>query len=100
LEVPLDYKIYPYKFNAQWLNDKDFVDLVFKVWKDPIFLFEGGKQKQIVWKLKEMKKHTKRWYKEKVTRNKSKMNVLEADIKDLIKYLIGDPSNQGAKLSL
>jgi hypothetical protein len=39
------YKIYPYKFNAQWLNDKDFVDLVFKVWKDPVFLSEGGKQK-------------------------------------------------------
>jgi hypothetical protein len=35
-----------------------------------------------------------------VTRNKAKMIAIEADIKDLIKYLVGDPSNQGAELSL
>jgi len=35
-----------------------------------------------------------------VTRNKAKLNALEVDIKYLIKYLTGDPSNQGAKLSL
>jgi len=54
LELPPAYKISPYKFNAQWLNDKDFVDLVFKIWKDLIFLSERGRHNRIVWKLQEL----------------------------------------------
>jgi hypothetical protein len=38
LDLPPAYKIYPFKFNVQWLNDKGFMDIVFKVWNDLIFL--------------------------------------------------------------
>jgi hypothetical protein len=60
-----NYKAYPFKLNAQWLKDQDFVDLVHKVWKDPVFLSECDKQHMIVWKLKVLKSQTKIWYKEK-----------------------------------
>jgi hypothetical protein len=76
------------------------VDLVFKIWKDPVFLSEGGKQKRIVWKLKVLKKQTKIQYKENLARNKEKMVSLESDIKESIKTLVGDPTNQETKLSL
>jgi len=55
LDLPPYYKAFPFKMNAQWLKDKDFVNLVYKVWKDPIFLFEGDNQHRIVWKLKALK---------------------------------------------
>jgi hypothetical protein len=100
LDLPPDYKIYPFKFNAHWLDEKDFGNLVIKVWKDPGFLSEGSIQRRIVWKLQVLKRHTKCWYTEKVKRNKAKMIAMEADIKELIKLLAGDPSNQGAESSL
>jgi hypothetical protein len=40
LELPPAYKIYPFKFNAQWLNDKYFVNIFIKVWNDLVFLTE------------------------------------------------------------
>jgi len=48
MELPLAYKLYPFKFNVQWILEKEFVDIVKKVWNDPIFLFEGGRQIRIV----------------------------------------------------
>jgi hypothetical protein len=59
LELPPEYKIYPFKFNPQWLNEKGFVEIVFKVWKDPSFLSEGSTQRRIVTKLQVLKKLTK-----------------------------------------
>jgi hypothetical protein len=100
LDLPPTYKIYPFKFNAQWLNDKEFVDIVIKVWNDPVFLTEGGKQNRIIWKLQELKKQTKIWHKENLIINKEKLLLLESDIKDTIKILGGDPSDHTTALSL
>jgi len=73
LELPPFYKAYPFKLNAHWLNDQDFMDLVYKIWKDPVFLSEGGKKNRIVWKLQELKKQKKIRYKENLARNKAKL---------------------------
>jgi len=37
------YKSFPYKFNADWLRDSDFVKLVHIIWNGPCFLVEGNK---------------------------------------------------------
>jgi hypothetical protein len=94
------YKVYPFKFNAHWLNDHDFVDLVYKIWKDPFSFPKVENKTRIVWKLKVLKKQTKIWYKENLARNKAKLVSLESDIKDSIIILVGDPTNQEAELSL
>jgi hypothetical protein len=64
LEIPPTLKAYPFKLNANWLQDDDYMALVHKVWKDPRFLSEGDKQCRLVWKLKELKLQTKIWVKE------------------------------------
>jgi hypothetical protein len=76
LEIPPIYKAYPFKLNAHWLHDEDYVALVHKIWKDPCFLSEGDKQCRIVWKLKELKSQTKLWYKEVCARNKAQLENL------------------------
>jgi hypothetical protein len=87
LEIPPIYKAYPFKLNANWLQDKDYVALVHKVWKDPRFLTEGDKQCRLVWKLKELKCQTKIWVKEVKARDKALLENLEAEIKDnLMKF--------------
>jgi exonuclease III len=83
------YKAYPFKLNAHWLHEKDYVALVHKIWKDPIFLTEGGRQNILVWKLKVLKSHTKLWYKASIARSKAKLVTLESDIKDTIMRLVG-----------
>ena len=63
LEISPIFKAYPFKFNSQWLVDQDFTGLVHNLWKEPKFLIESGKQKRMVWKLKELKFKTKQWAK-------------------------------------
>jgi hypothetical protein len=70
LDLPLVQKSYPFKFNGQWLNDKGFADLVYKVWNDPLFLTESGKQRRINWKLQVLKKQTKQWLKNTMKKKK------------------------------
>jgi hypothetical protein len=100
LEIPPIYKAYPFKLNAHWLHDVDYVDLVHKIWKDPIFLTEGGRQSRLVWKLKVLKSHTKLWYKAVIARNKAQLATLESDIKDTIVRLVGDSTNMGVEKHL
>jgi hypothetical protein len=95
LELSSAFKIYPFKFNDQWLNEKKFVDIVTKIRLNPVYLSERGKQKRIVWKLQDLKNLAKRWIKEKMTKSIDKLKMIEADIKDIIKYLSGDPANEG-----
>jgi len=45
LELSLTYKIYPFKFNAQWLNDKEFADIVLRFGKT-LFIFPKGENKR------------------------------------------------------
>jgi len=100
LDLPPLYKAYTFKLNAQWLKDWDFVDLVFKFWKDPVFQSKGDKQHGIVWKLKILKYQTKLLLKEKLAKNKEKLVILESNIKDLIVLLASDPTNLEMELSL
>jgi hypothetical protein len=70
LEISPLFKAYPFKFNSQWLLDQNFSDLVHKLWTDPKFIGESGKQKRIVWKLKELKSKTKQWAKLRTIKRK------------------------------
>jgi hypothetical protein len=92
LEIPPLYKAYPFKLNSQWLLEKDYNDLVHKVWKDPKILFEEGRQRRIVWKLKDLKTHTKIWVKERIGRNLLHLEMLETEIKDIILNMVGGAS--------
>jgi len=100
MELPPAYKIYPYKFNAQWIIEKEFVDIVIKAWNDPIFLTEGGRKIRIIRKLQELKKQTKNWHKENPIQKKDKLVSLESDIKETIKMMGGDPSDQATVIAL
>jgi hypothetical protein len=100
LEAPPNYKIYPFKFNPQWISEVGFGELVFKVWNDPMFLAENGKQCRILWKLKELKRRTKIWLKALVKEKKEKLVALESEIKDKNKLLESDISNNALVVSL
>jgi len=69
------------------------VALVHVIWKDHVFLSEGGRKNRLFWKLKVLKTQTKIWYKEKLARDKGNLLNLEADIKETILRLVGDPNN-------
>jgi hypothetical protein len=58
------FKAIPFKFNPVWRSDKEFFTLVHNLWTDPLYLREPGKQKRLVWKLKDLKKSTKVWQKD------------------------------------
>jgi hypothetical protein len=45
LFLPPAFKVFPFKFNEQWLGDKDFAVLVERVWKSPIYLSETSSQR-------------------------------------------------------
>jgi hypothetical protein len=51
LDFPKKFKAYPFKFNGNWVEDKDFVELVKNLWNDPRFFLESSPQKKIIWKL-------------------------------------------------
>jgi hypothetical protein len=61
---------------------------------------ERGKQKRIIWKLKELKNHVKVWHKEFLKGSKEKLLSLERDIKDLIIKLREDSTDLSAAFSL
>jgi hypothetical protein len=69
LDLPPLYKAYPFKFNPMWTKENDFIMMVKKMWNEPKYLKETGKQKRLVWKLKDLKFITKSWQKD---RNNSK----------------------------
>jgi hypothetical protein len=51
LDIPPKHKNCPFKFNGNWLEDKDFVDLVKKTWIDTKFSSELSAQRKLLWKL-------------------------------------------------
>ena len=69
------------------------MELVHKIWKEPIFLIEGGRQSKIFWKLKVLNTHTRLCYKESIERRKAQLGTLESDIRDKILKLVGDSTN-------
>jgi len=92
LEISPIFKAYPFKFNSQWLVDQDFTGLVHNLWKEPKFLIESGKQKRMVWKLKELKFKTKQWAKSRTIKENSHLVQIELDIKNLLQ-----PSSGGLR---
>jgi hypothetical protein len=75
-------KVYPFKFHSQWLAEKDFNDIVYKLWKDPKYLKEGDSQRRFGWKLKDLKAETKRWAKD----FKGPRGFCSGDLEANIKY--------------
>jgi hypothetical protein len=55
LDSTLTFKAFPFKFNPLWSKENLFVEFVQKIWRDPKFLVENGRQRRLVWKLKELK---------------------------------------------
>jgi len=45
--------------------EEDYKFLVYHIWRDPKFNAESGCQRRLVWKLKELKRKTKHWAKER-----------------------------------
>jgi len=45
------YIPYPFKFHAQWLEEKEFNDLVKVTWTDQKYFQESNCQRRFIWKL-------------------------------------------------
>jgi hypothetical protein len=65
LDISPKYRPYPFKLNPLWLLEEDYKEIVYQVWKDPKFNSEVGCQRRLVWKLKELKRKTKEWVKQR-----------------------------------
>jgi len=80
LDSTLTFKSFPFKFNPLWLKENLFVEFVQKIWRDPKFLVENGRQRRLVWKLKELKILTRVWQKEVRYHKSSRLLELEEEI--------------------
>jgi hypothetical protein len=87
MENTIIQKAFPFKFHAQWLAEKEFNDMVIKLWKDQKYLQEGDCQGRFVWKLKDLKAITKRWAREKKARDTTALENLEGNIKYFLQKL-------------
>jgi hypothetical protein len=93
LELPPLYKAYPFKLNPQWILEQGFIVMVQNLWNDPKYLGEDGKQKILVWKLKDLKACTKQWQKICNLKANSHLRNLENDIKSLIQNSLDGSSS-------
>jgi hypothetical protein len=59
--MPPNFKAYPFKLNPQWHMEHEFVLMVKALWNDSKYLEEEGKNKRLIWKLKDLKDNTKQW---------------------------------------
>jgi hypothetical protein len=80
-------KAYPFKFHSQWLAEKSFNDLVYKLWKDQKYLQEGDCQRRFGWKLKDLKAITKRWARDLKDQDANALETLEGNIKYYLQRL-------------
>jgi len=80
LDSTLTFKFFPFKFNPFWLTESLFIEFVQKLWRDPKFLVEDGRQRRLVWKLKELKILTRAWKKEVRYLKSSRLLELEKEI--------------------
>jgi hypothetical protein len=78
--LPPLFKAYPFKLNPHWILDQSFSELVHKLWIDLKYLGEWGKQKRLVWKLKDLKVSTKQWQKDCKQKANSHLRFLENEI--------------------
>ena len=80
LDSTLTFKAFPFKFNLWWSKESLFAELVQKIWNDPKFLVEHGRQRRLIWKLKELKCLTRNWQKEVRQQKDSRLLELEKEI--------------------
>jgi len=93
--LPPVYKAFPFKFNPMWSHETGFSLLLQKVWRDPKYLTEEGKQKCLVWKLKDLKIVTKSWQKTLQKFKSARLTNLEQEISYRIENL-----EEGSRSSL
>jgi hypothetical protein len=55
-----------------------------ELWNDPKYLEEEGKQKRLIWKLKDLKDNTKQWQKLRYQQANAHLRGLEKDINSLL----------------
>jgi hypothetical protein len=67
--------------------------MVHKLWTDPKFIGEHGKQRRIVWKLKELKSKTQLREKLCTIRENTFLAKLEEDIKNTLQHSLGGSRN-------
>jgi hypothetical protein len=91
---------YPFKLNLLWVLEEDYKFLVYKVWKDPKFNTELGCQRRLVWKLKELKRKTKEWAKQREGNIQKRMVSLESQIKDTFLNFVDDYSQLDKEILL
>ena len=80
LDLPSTFISYPFKMNPFWIKELIFETLVKQLWTGLKYLGESGKQNRIIWKLKDLKKHTKHWLKDQKIRTKAHLKNLEEEI--------------------
>jgi hypothetical protein len=100
LYFPPSFKVFPFKFNEQWLGDKDFAELVERVWKNMTYITKTISQKRLIRKLQDLKAITKKWNKDEKELQKSNLLLIEDEIKKISDNLSIDFNNHGAKDTL
>lgn len=93
LDFSAEFKEFPFKFNDHWIKDKEFLDIVNKVRKYPIFQSKSSSQKKVIWKLQVLKNCTKEWYKKKLKNQRERLVLLESDFKQQILFQTREPNN-------
>lgn len=58
--------------------------MVQELWNNPKYLEEDGKQKRLIWKLKDLKDNTKQWQKQCYQDANAHLRGLENDINSLL----------------
>jgi hypothetical protein len=90
LEMAPMYRSYPFKLNSLWVLEADYKALVYNVWKDPKYNSEAGYQRRLVWKLKDLKRQTKDWSKQREGNLVKCLAYLESQIKDTFLNFVED----------
>jgi hypothetical protein len=70
--------------NPFWIKELIFETLVKQLWTGLKYLGESGKQNRLIWKLKDLKQHTKHWLKDRKIRTKAHFKNLEEEITECL----------------
>jgi len=76
---------YPFKFNPAWLREDSFEQLVYSVWTDTSLPIQGDLQGNLERKLNGLKDYSKIRLKDKKTKEKAELSILEKDLLDLLR---------------
>lgn len=85
----------PFKFNASWLEEASFCQMVKKLWEN-CEVFDPNPVLNFCFKLKNLKVAVIRWIKEKKNADKDELQQLESQLRDAIDANIYDSSSEEA----